>query len=302
MKTKKILITFLFLSVLISCKNTPERKTLESSNEEPITTDLAKVPDSWINKRVKNAKLRFEKSEAGSIVWNAMEAHGGLDTWYKNGPVSFQFYYNPLDGGTPRNTHQIVDTWSSRARHKKVVDTTAQYGWDGKAAWVRAKDSTSFPYNTRFWSLTPYFFMAQPFVLDGQGTNLEVLPQEIYKETNYDVVKVTFNEGTGDAPDDYYVLYFNKETHLLGVIRYVVSYPKYFKKGEHTPEKVMELYGKQTAEGIVLPERYQTHWLLENNMPGEYITEITLSNVGFKPNTVDTFFNVPEGATVLEGL
>jgi len=92
MKTKKILITFLFLSVLIACKNNSEKKAIESSNEEPITSKLAKVPNSWINKRVKNAKLRLEKSEAGSIVWNAMEAHGGLETWYKNGPVSFQFY------------------------------------------------------------------------------------------------------------------------------------------------------------------------------------------------------------------
>ncbi|WP_394748202.1 hypothetical protein [Spongiimicrobium salis] len=293
-----LLLVFFAFSACKEEKATPSK----DAKEMTMAADLAKVPDSWIDKRVAKAKTRLGQSEAGKIVWNAMEAHGGLGQWYKNGPVSFQFYYKPLDGGTPRNTHQIVETWSSRARHKKVNDSISQYGWDGKNAWVQAKDSTVFPYNTRFWSLTPYFFMAQPFVLDGQGTNLELLPQENYKDTTYDVIRVTFDAGTGDAPDDYYVLYFNAENHQLGVIRYVVSYPKYFKKGEHTPEKFMELYGQQTVNGIVLPERYQTHWLVSNNQPGEYITDIRLSNVSFVPELEDHYFTVPEGAEVLEGL
>lgn len=302
MSTKTMILVVSTFLLFISCKEekTTTPKTVEK--EQMIASNMAKVPDTWIDKRVEKAKTRLQQSEAGQIVWNAMEAHGGLATWYKNGPVSFQFHYKPLDGGTVRNTHQEIDTWRSHARHRKVSDPESQYGWNGKKAWIHTKDSTAFTYNTRFWSLTPYFFMAQPFVLDGQGTNLEVLPQENYKEDTYDVIKVTFDEGTGDAPDDYYILYFNTNSHQLKVIRYVVSYPKYFKKGEHTPEKFMELYGTQTINGIVLPERYQTHWLVKNNQPGDYITDIRLSNVSFLPQLEKTHFDIPEGSELMEGL
>jgi len=152
---------FLALSLVIfffGCKNTTKSHST-ATGVIPVAIDLAKVPDSWIDKRVEKSRAKLQGTAAGEVVWAAMEAHGGLSNWYKNGPVSFQFHYRPLDGGTPRNTYQVIDTWRSWARHKKVTDTTAQYGWKGKNAWVKAKDSTIFPYNMRFWSLTPYFFM-----------------------------------------------------------------------------------------------------------------------------------------------
>tara|TARA_R110001606_G_scaffold194682_1_gene342402 strand:- start:499 stop:657 length:159 start_codon:yes stop_codon:yes gene_type:complete len=52
-------------------------------------------------------------------------------------------------------------------------------------------------------------------MLDGEGVNLELLPQVNYKDISQDVVKVTFDSGTGDAPDDYYILYMDAKTHLL---------------------------------------------------------------------------------------
>lgn len=286
-----------FALLLSSCAEAPKDTIAEAIAQEI----LAKVPDSWILERVAAAQKKLEASEAGVIVWQAMEAHGGLKQWYSNGPIAFQFNYQPLDDGVQRNTTQIIDTWSSRARHRKAVNPKSEYGWDGKQAWLLA-DSTTFPYNTRFWSLTPYFFLGQPFVLDGDGVNLEKLEQKMFRDTTYDVVKVTFDEGTGDAPDDYYVLYFNADSHQLKVIRYIVSYPGYFPKGKHLPEKFMELQGKQIVEDILLPKGYKTHWLTETEEAGEYITKIDVSNVEFLPELEAAYFDVPAGAKILEGL
>ncbi len=241
-------------------------------------------------------------TEAGKLVWESMQAHGGLDRWYANGPLSFQFNYQPLGEGTQRNTYQAIDTWRNQARHFKVGDSTAQYGWDGKVAWKIAADSTVFPYDVRFWALTPYYFSALPFVLDGEGVHLEKLPPKAYKGTSHDAVKVTFAPGTGDAPDDYYILYFHPESHQLKVIRYIVSYPAYFKKGEHMPEKFMELEGEQNAGGILFPQGYKTYWLMENELPGEYITRITLSGLAFLPGLPASFFEVPRGAETIDSL
>ncbi len=98
----------------------------------------------------------------------------------------------------------------------------------------------------------------------------------------YDLVKVTFGEGVGDAPDDYYVIYLHPESHLVGAYRYVVSYPAYFPEGGHTPEKIMVLDGKQVVEEIVFPESYRT-FMWKDEKAGEHVTNITLSDIHFHP-------------------
>lgn len=296
MRIKLNIFLFFMLLFAVACQ---ENTNTDISTESTETvSDLAKVPTDWIDNQVKKTKENLEKSEAGKIVWQAMEAHGGLDCWYKNGPVSFHFNYQPLGKGEPRNTYQTIDTWSRKARHRDATDATAEFGWDGENIWTIAPDSATFKYNLRFWAMTPYFFMGQPFALDGDGTNLELLDQKTYKDVLYDVVKVTFEEGTGDAPDDYYILYFDAKNHRLAVIRYIVSYPAYFAKGKHTPEKFMELTGEQTVEGIVLPKGYRTYMLTEDEEPGEYVTKVTLSDLEFLPETKASYFSIPKGAKV----
>lgn len=263
--------------------------------------DLAIVPNAWISERVEKAKIKFDSNEAGKIVWRAMEAHGGLEKYYQNGPLSFHFNYRPLDGSTPRDSYQVVDTWRSKAKHRDAMDSTSQFGWDGANAWEKTSKEEGFAYNTRFWALTPFFFMGQPFVLDGDGVNLELLERKIFNGESYDPIKVTFDPNTGDAPDDYYILYFHPESHQLAVIRYIVSYPGYFEKGKHMPEKFMTLEGIQEVDGIIFPKRYKTHWLAENDQPGEYITSIELSEISFLPELRKSDFAMPEGAKLIEG-
>lgn len=303
---KKIILTTISIITIfltISCKNEKTQVIYsQETAEASIDTSLVKVPESWVNERVSKAAKTLNTTPAGTIVWKAMEAHGGLANWYSKGPIAFHFDYKPLDGSTQHNTYQTVDMWRNTARHQHYDDRTQEFGWDGSKAWEKTTDSTAFEYNLRFWALTPYYFLAQPFVLDGEGVILEQLEDKEYKEKTYDVIKVSFAEGTGDAPDDYYVLYFGKEDHKLGVIRYIVSYPGYFEKGKHLPEKFMELQGYTTVDGITLSTGYHTHWLLEDETPGEHITTITVDTISFKPETKKEYLEIPEGTVIIEGL
>lgn len=293
-------ITMVALLVLTGCKEmSKEVKTAVETNDQ-LALEYVHVPTPWIAKRVALAKNKLNSSAAGKVVWKAMKAHGGLDTWYGNGPLSFRFNYQPLDGKTQRDSYQTIDTWSNRARHTSVKDTTAHFGWSGETAWIKAKDSTAFAYDTKFWALTPIYFLGQPFILDGAGVNLELLPNTVYKEVAQEVVKVTFDAGTGDAPDDYYILYFQEDTHQLSAIRYIVSYPEYFKDGGHLPEKFMEVIGGQTVEGVWFPTDYKTHWLTDDGTPGEYITKIDVSDIQFENKLSEDFFEVPNGAQLLD--
>ncbi|RMB56943.1 hypothetical protein EAX61_12835 [Dokdonia sinensis] len=296
---KKLFLVIGF--ALLACISCQEKKSEKPTDKAETTNEnLALKPDSWIKDRVSKAEKQLNSSEAGKIVWQAMEAHGGLDTWYKNGPLSFHFDYVPLDGSTRRNTYQTVDTWSNKARHQNVDDRSQEFGWTGEKAWKKVKDSTAFPFDMRFWALTPYYFLGQPFILDGEGVRLEKLADKTHKDVTYDAIKVTFAEGTGDAPDDYYVLYFGEENHKLAVIRYIVSYPQYFPDGGHLPEKLMELQGTTIVNGIELATGYHTHWLTEDEKAGEHITTIEVSDITFAPETKSAYFEMPDGAEVIE--
>lgn len=296
---KVVAITVVVLAT--SCKGKSENTNPIAETKEEMKADTYHIPASWVSKRVENAKTRLNASEAGKVVWKAMEAHGGLANWYGNGPLSFRFNYQPLDAPKgQRDSYQTIDTWSNRVRHTSATDSTAHFGWTGEQAWIQSADSTAFAYDTKFWALTPIYFLGQPFILDGEGVQLELLPKTVYKDTKQDVVKVTFEAGTGDAPDDYYVLYFQEDTQLLSAIRYIVSYPAYFKDGGHLPEKFMEVLGLETSEGITLPTGYKTHWLDDNEQPGEYITKIDVSDVHFGTEVPKEFFDLPVGAKIVD--
>ncbi|MBU2996993.1 hypothetical protein KO500_11140 [Cellulophaga baltica] len=299
MKFSIKIVMVLFLLAFAACKNEPKKEKINESATPEIEKVAYDIPESWVNKRVEKAKARLNASEAGKVLWNGMEAQGGLKKWFNNGYLSFRFNYQPLDKDKiARDSYQTVDTWNNKARHNSIEDTTAIFGWDGKEAWIKA-DSTAFKYDTKFWALTPIYLFAHPFVLDGEGVNLELLDDKEYKGVMQDVIKVTFASGTGDAPDDYYVIYFDKSTHVMSAIRYIVSYPGYFPNGGHAPEKIMEIAAWETVDGIDFPTVLKTHWSKDGNL-GEYITKIEVSQLSFSPNVPENYFSKPEGARVIE--
>lgn len=311
MDAKAVPVAALSLVLLTACASSrtteettseTEQKETQSTSDDKQTADeeseLAKPKDAWIEKRVSEAKTRLQKTKAGKLVWQSIEAHGGLERWFANGPVYFHYNYQPVGDRGPRNTYQTVDTWASRARHQMANAQDREYGWDGETAWYHPADWEP-PYDVRFWALTPYYFVGMPFVLADSGVNLEYEGTDTLEETQYDVVRVTFGE-VGISPDDYYVMYFDKETHRVGALRYIVSYPKFFPDGGHSPPKLMTYDGEQTVDGIVFAEKYRFFmWKPKEKTDTKVVTNATLSDVEFRPETPDAFFDMPDGAEVV---
>ena len=106
--------------------------------------------------------------------------------------------------------------------------------------------------------------------------------------------------GTGDAPDDYYIVLIDRETRRVGGMRYVVSYPGFYPDGGHGAESFIVYDGAQTIDGIVFPQTFRTFRWTDDG-PGDLRTETTLSDVAFMPETTEEAFQVPAGAEVLEG-
>lgn len=283
-------------------ERTPDASNQGDESVEEGVHDVAVPKEAWVADRVENSRERLMENEAGNIVWESIKAHGGLTRWFANGPIFFRFKYEPLGERTTRDTYQTVDTWSSMARHYYAVDEAKQFGWTGEQAWYVSQDD-KLDINPRFWSLTPYYFIAMPFVLADPGVNLEYLERQTLGDEEFDVVKATFGEGVGDAPDDYYIVYFDTETRHVHGLRYIVSYKGFFPDGGHSPEKFMRYEGRQRVEGITLAKNFPTYkWNKDEGTIGEKVTAIEMSEVEFKPDVKKEYFEVPDEAKIQEDM
>ncbi|HCX24012.1 MAG: hypothetical protein CMB80_32170 [Flammeovirgaceae bacterium] len=277
--------------LLLSCSSNKNEETVESYNL---------VPASWIEQRVKKAEEYTSRTAGGRLIWESIEAHGGLQKWFSNGALSFHFDYQPLDGKVRRNSFQTINQWSVQSVHELASNRSIQFGWDGSEAWI-IPDTAQVPVNVRFWANTPFYFVGLPFVLADEGINYEVLPVDTLDQKVYDLVKVTFSDGVGDASEDFYVIYIDQQTKLMGALRYIVSYPGFFPDGGHSPEKIMKIKSLADIEGIRLPTGYETYWWKDDQI-GEHITHIEVTEISFKKELPKDYFNKPEGARVQESM
>jgi len=268
--------------------------TAAESGTEPAVEATSQTSHD-VDARVATTKAKLMASPGGKIIWESMEAHGGLANWYKGKNLKFRFNYAPI-GKAPNDTIETVDLWSARSRHTLVSDPTISFGWDGTQAWV-SPAGAEVGTNPRFWSLTPYYFVGVPFVLGDGGTQLTVEAPVTFEGKTYDTVRVAYEAGTGDA-SDFYVVYFDQKTRKVAGLRYVVTYKGFFPDGGHSPEKFMTYEGEQDIDGIKLPKTFRTFkW--DGTKTGEHVTNVTLSDVSFQPEFSD--FDVPAGAAVVEG-
>ena len=267
------------------------------ANAQTVQTPLAEP--HWIAQRVAAAEAALAQSEAGQLVWRSIEAHGGLTHWFESGAIQFRFDYRPLQGRPPVDTHQVIDVWSSRAVHWSPVDEGVRFGWDGTSAWTLG-DRAQMPRSPRFWTTTPYYFVGVPWVLADPGVNLSMEGSQEWRGRTFDTVRVTFDPGTGDAPDDYYIVYIDRENQTVGGVRYVVSYPGFFPDGGHTPEKFVSYEGLSAQDGLVVAASYQFYSWVDGAV-GVLVTDGQMTDFRVRRDASDADFAQPEGATVVEG-
>ena len=80
MMTTHLKFAILF-SVIVLAFVSCASENLEIENKGPLETienNKVRKPDSWIKERVEKAKTKLNSNEGGQLVWQSIEAHGGL--------------------------------------------------------------------------------------------------------------------------------------------------------------------------------------------------------------------------------
>lgn len=221
---KQILSIVAILLVAISCKN--EAQKVET--QEKVST-------------VENQMPKVDYSAYPEELIKVFKAHGGLETWKSMRSMTYQL-----------NEQSTVTDLLNR----NILLETDNYmigGNDGKV-WI-AQDSTYFdPGRARFYHNLMFYFYAMPFVLSDDGINYSPADSLTYKNETFPGIKISYNEGIGDAPDDNYILYYDPSSYEMKWLAYTVTYGKNEESNNYSFIKYEDW---NEVNGLLLPVKLQ---------------------------------------------
>lgn len=228
---------------------------------------------------------------------DSYEAHGGLETFKEFKVVEYDLKDLPFSPVGILNDHQLIDL---NSRHILITSDTYKIGFNGTEAWMTPNmDALGIP--PRFYSSTPFYFFGLPFLFADPGTNLESLGTKELKGKEYNVIKVTYDKGIGDTPDDDYVAYIDTETNQLKLVHYIVTYPPLMQgKSIDELERHAAVYDEwQEVDGLIVPKKLSFYVWSDDTLGDTTLGSIRYENVSFKKETPDpAIFKKPEGAVV----
>ncbi len=264
------------LATIVGCGTTHE--TTHSS--APAAPSAATAADQSSPQRM---------ASAPPIVQQMIEAHGGMEAWASAPSV----YFEDLWGPGPIWSRIQVEQGNRRA----LIDypgTEMRMGWNGEQAWSANWEA---PYPPRFFALLNYYFLNLPWLTLDPGVVLEetgttILPGD---PVEYRTVKMTFEDGVGDTPDDYYDLLIHPETHRLHANRYIVTYSSILPEGvEHTPEHLLVYDTSATVDGLVVPTAFTIY------EDGEVYATCQIRNWSFQKPFDESRLEMPAEAVIDE--
>lgn len=261
-------------------------------------TSGAVAVDAEAARRAEEARERMQPSEGGRLLLMAIDAHGGLERWFATSTSSFGWEYSNLGADLRFKSEMVADNRDRRVYHDVTILGTpddprpfeGRMAWDGTEAWFSPAEATQL--NARFWALTGYYFQLIPFVFADPGINYESLPDEELDGATYDMVKVTYDPGIGDA-SDYYIVYVDQETRRVRAIRYVVT----FGGREPGPETLFYYNDLQTVDGLTVATAFEGYRFADGQK-GEHRSNAWATDIDFSVPFDDTRLEQPPDSRV----
>jgi hypothetical protein len=184
---KKIIFTALLSLSVLGCKNMTSEISGGNETEKQHEFTAATLIEQAHQKDLFNA--------AGGVYFD----------------INIQF------NGKERLNGLVLINTSTSAVHLNLSDGGSII-YDGGKVWSdmdAQKDSQA-----RFDVLTWSYFFTLPYKLSDPGVTLT---SEIFN-SNHEKYRLSFENGTGDSPDDWYDIFINQNTQLIDYAGYIVTY------------------------------------------------------------------------------
>jgi len=221
-------------------------------------------------------------------ITKIFKAHGGLDRWNTMNTLKFTM---PKDAGNEVTTTHLKN-------RKSLIDMPNHtIGFDGENVWLKNKDTVQYKGNAKFYYNLMFYFYAMPFILADDGIIYEDVAALNFEGKSYPGIKISYENGVGESPEDEYVLYYDEETNKMVWLSYTVTY---FSKEKSKEFRFINYSNWQDVEGLLLPETL-TWYNYENNLPTTKRNDVMFTDVILsKENPSDNLFEMIEGAKIVE--
>ncbi|AWG23321.1 hypothetical protein FFWV33_18190 [Flavobacterium faecale] len=142
--------------------------------------------------------------------------------------------------------------------------------------------------SVRFDAYTWAYFFMFPYKMSDGGTIWSPYDNKATNKEQFETQKLNFESGTGDAPDDWYVVYTNKETHLVEQLAYIVTLKSKKEDAEKEPHGI-KYKNFVPVDGVPFATEWEFCSWNEKDEFGQTIGKASLSNIKFITVTESTF-------------
>ena len=137
----------------------------------------------------------------------------------------------------------------------------------------------------------PYFFLL-PYKLADNGLIFKPYPKNEMGGKTYLTQQLFFEPGTGDDPDDWYILFADEETQLLHLAAYIVTAGKSQAEAEKSPSAI-SYHNYKVFNGVPFATEWKFHkWNKQDGITSDK-GEGQLNNIVFKKVGAN-YFKPPE--------
>jgi len=222
----------------------------------------------------------------------SMETAHNRSVWEQKEVLSFDMvlYF----GGRERLRGNVLMQTNFEKIRIRTADSVDMY-WVDNAAYIYP-ESDRYP-SPRFDLLTWPYFLAVPFKLSDPGTQLERIDSMSMGGEKFPAVKLSFMDGVGDSPEDWYKIMRDPVTGLMKAMVYIVTYSKSQEKAEEDPHAIVYDDVVEVA-GVKMPSEWSFYNWREGDLEKK-LGEASLSNFAFL-EAEPQMFALPEGAVEVE--
>jgi len=261
---KKLISLLLILIVFVSCKETSAKKDY------------------------KNEDLNITTSVYPENMSKIFAAHGGIDAWNEMHSLVFDI----------EKEGQNETTTTALKSRKSLIDAeTFTIGHDGSNPWLLEKDTVTYKGNAKFYYNLMFYFYAMPFIVGDDGINYENVAALEYDGKQYPGIKISYEAGVGESPDDEYIVYYDADTNKMEWLAYTVTY---YSKEKSSRFSLIRYSDWLTVEGLQLPKTLQWYEYKDGVM-GNVRSERNFVNVSLSKAVPDNkLFERPDEAKTIE--
>ncbi|MDZ7879062.1 MAG: DUF6503 family protein [Saprospiraceae bacterium] len=207
-----------------------------------------------------------------------------VDQLYTRKAIAFDIETN-INGKVTKAT---VTTLTNSSKIRLQYADGKVIVFDGKKIWVNSTEAYS-DRQARFELFMWQYFFMSPFKMDDAGTHWQGMTDKIIDNNEYARAKLTFKNGTGDTPNDWYIVHRNKATGYLSAMAYIVTF------GQKTVSEAEKHPNGITYDDFITMEgvQFATTWQFWkwSELRGFYDAKgvAQIKNIRFLEPTINTF-------------